>query len=63
MEEVHRSIGRIEGKMDGLDDKITIVLDLLSKQNGRLSKVEKKVWWFSGIGTTVGVIAGYIFGK
>lgn len=46
MEEVQRALGRVEGKLDSL-------IATVDKQNGRLSAVEKKVWYFSGIGTAI----------
>lgn len=45
--EIVRSIGRLEGKMD-------MLIDLHTKDSERLDAVEKKVWYASGASIIVG---------
>lgn len=48
--EVARSLGRIEGKVD-------MIIDQLKSDSERLSAVEKKVWYGSGVAAVLAFVA------
>lgn len=50
--EIQRSLGRIEGKLDG-------ALDVQSETIVRLSEVEKKLWYQSGIFAAAGALIAW----
>lgn len=50
-ENVQRSLGAIEGKLD-------MLIDLHKENDRRLGAVEKKVWYASGIAFVLAMIAG-----
>lgn len=54
-EELNRSVGRIEGKLDAL-------LDQTKNFDKRISSVEKKVWYGSGIGAVLAFISTKLLG-
>lgn len=49
-DDVQRSLGRIEGKLDN-------VLERMGDSDKRISAIEKKVWWSSGAAAIVAFIA------
>jgi hypothetical protein len=56
-EELHRAVGRVEGKIDG-------IVEMLARHEGfdkRVAAVERKQAWYSGAAAAVGVIAAYVF--
>lgn len=57
-DEIQRSLGRIEGKLDGIRSHLDQHTDSISGIDARLVKVEKKVYWFSGLAGAVGAIFG-----
>jgi hypothetical protein len=59
-EELHRAVGRVEGKIDGIEDKIDGIVGMLTARDERLGKVEKRQAWWSGAAATVGVIASFL---
>jgi hypothetical protein len=48
-ETTQRDLGRLEGKMDGLEDKIDTLLASLPEFNRRLSDVEQFKWRTKGV--------------
>jgi hypothetical protein len=59
-QELQRGLGRVEGKLDQVlqhleahfeDDK-----ERFASLDGRLAKVEKKVWYASGVGSLLGAL-------
>ena len=66
MNGIERALGKVEGKLDGLDDKMDIILDGQIKVNeridgldARLRKVETKS---AVMGTIGGALAGSVMG-
>ena len=55
---IERSLGRIEGKLDGIKTHLDQHSDSISTIDGRLGTVEKKIYWFSGITAAVGAAFG-----
>jgi hypothetical protein len=53
MEEIQRSLGRVEGTISSLDKKFDAFVVHQNTLNERVSAVEKKVYWFSGITAAV----------
>jgi len=47
-ETIHRTLGRIEGKIDSIDKRLSKGDDTFEKLEGRVATVEKRVWFFSG---------------
>lgn len=63
-DEVQRTLGRVESKLDALVETMIRHLDD-DKENfasvkGRVSKMEKKIYWFSGAWAAAGAIAAYL---
>lgn len=54
-DEIQRSLGRVEGKLDSVIEK----LDPIDR---RLSKVEAKQHWFAGAGAAIGALIGLLVG-
>jgi hypothetical protein len=40
--ELHKSIGRLEGKVD-------LLIDMHKDNTARVRDVERKAWWFTGV--------------
>ena len=57
-DDIERSLGRIEGKLDGIRSHLDQHSESIASIDGRLGKVEKKVYWFSGITAAVGAAFG-----
>lgn len=55
-DELQRSLGKIEAKVD-------ILLERSSSQDKRISAVEKKVWWSTGVGAVLAFIGSNLLGK
>jgi hypothetical protein len=49
MDDIARSLGRLEGKVDTL-------LDLATEDRARLSAVEKRVWWTGGVWAVLAIV-------
>ena len=73
-DEIQRTLGRIEGQLltnssvlEGLNEKLGRHFDddreFQTSVSDRLGKIEKKVWWFSGVGAAVALFFGRITGK
>ena len=58
MQEIQRSLGRIEGSLESIHDDIAEMTKDLKTQNGRLSKVENRVHWYSGFAAALGALLG-----
>jgi hypothetical protein len=56
--EIHRSLGRIEGKLDGLVDRADKHIDDHEKRIGALEGSHR---WFIGVATGAGAVAGAAF--
>lgn len=53
MNDLQRSLGRLEGKLDGLT---LMIQDHIIKDEaawGRISRIEKRMWWLNGIIATI----------
>ncbi|MDE5451346.1 hypothetical protein GWE18_00450 [Bradyrhizobium sp. CSA112] len=55
-DDIQRSLGRVEAKVD-------LLLDRESANNKRISAVEKKVWYASGASAVVAFFATHLIGK
>ena len=55
-DEMQRSLGRLESKVD-------LLIDRTDKYDERLGAVEKKVWWASGVAAAIGFISSHLLGK
>lgn len=55
---IERSLGRIEGKLDGIRNHLDQHHESITAIDMRLAKVEKKVYWFSGITGAFGAMIG-----
>jgi hypothetical protein len=51
--EIQRSLGRVESKLDGLDKKFDAFVLHQNSITERVTAVEKKVYWFSGVTAAV----------
>jgi hypothetical protein len=60
-EELQRSLGRVEGKIDGiltgLEKHFRDDLDNFATIEARVGKVERKIYWFSGAWAVIGALA------
>lgn len=56
LNDLHQTVGKIDGKVD-------ILLDRTKQFDARLSAVEKKVWWASGATAAVTFIITHFLGK
>jgi hypothetical protein len=59
--ELHRSVGRIEGKIDAFIKQMAVADQRTTDLEVRTRKVENRQHWYSGVGTMVGLVAG-LFG-
>jgi hypothetical protein len=66
-DELHRAVGRVEGKLDGLAGKVDDIAATLAARDGRdthvdkrLGAVEKKQAWYSGAAAAVGAIVAVL---
>ena len=57
-DDIERSLGRIEGKLDGIKNHLDQHHESINSIDARLGRVEKKVYWFSGITAAVGAAFG-----
>ena len=53
MDDIQRSLGRVEGTLNSLDKKFDAFVVHQNQVTERVSAVEKKVYWFSGITAAV----------
>lgn len=58
-DEVQRSLGRIEGKLNALVDSFA---EHSTDMEKRIRKVENKQHWYAGIGTAAGSFIGLLTG-
>lgn len=56
--ELHRAVGRIEGKIDTFIEQMKAQDDRSTAQEVRLRKVENRQHWYSGVGATFGALLG-----
>ena len=56
MDELVRSLGRIEGKLDGIDQRLESHGDRAEGIEKRIAAVEKKVWYGTGIAAGIGFL-------
>lgn len=57
-DEVQRSMGRIEGKLDTFIAQMKAQDDRTTAQEVRLRKVENRQHWYSGAGAAIGALLG-----
>jgi hypothetical protein len=60
MEELHRSLGRVEGKLDALIASAALTLKDHEHLELRVSSVEKKVWYSSGLAAATAFLLGML---
>jgi hypothetical protein len=60
-EELHRAVGRIEGKIDGIVETLAVRNARDARVNKRVAGLERRQAWYSGAAAAVGVIAAYVF--
>jgi hypothetical protein len=60
--ELHRAVGRIEGKIDTFIAQMKAQDDRTTNLEVRTRKMENKQYWLSGVGAAFGALAA-IFGK
>lgn len=58
--ELHRSVGRIEGKIDTFIAQMKVQDDRTVALDERTRKVEGRQYWYSGVSTVLGMIFGGI---
>ena len=63
VDELHRAFGRVEGLLEGNTSILHGIREDLGIITERVSKVEKKVWWFSGVWAACVVLAAKLTGK
>lgn len=56
--EIHRSVGRIEGKLDTLMDDLSGRDERTGRLEGRVRTVENRQHWYSGAGAVLGAVLG-----
>lgn len=56
--ELHRSVGRIEGKIDTFIAQMKAQDDRTTELEVRTRKVENRQHWYSGLGAALGAILG-----
>ena len=56
--ELHRAVGRIEGKIDTFIEQMKAQDDRGTAQEVRLRKVENRQHWYSGAGAALGALLG-----
>ena len=59
-EEIHRSIGRIEGKLDTFIQQMKAQDDRTTDLEVRTRKVEARQHWYSGAAAVVGAVVAYV---
>lgn len=59
-EDIHRSLGRIEGKLDGVMDMIDTVRHRVQDVESDVKKVNQKVWWAGGLAMGWGAAVGLL---
>jgi hypothetical protein len=57
--ELHRAVGRIEGKLDAFISKLAEADKRHDNAGKRIAAVERKQAWYSGAAAAVGAIAAY----
>lgn len=60
---LYHMLGRIEATLESIEKLLKTANDNHKTLEGRVSKVEQKQWFVSGIFATLGTYAGYLFGK
>ena len=63
LDELHRAFGRVEGLLEGNTSILHGIREDLGVITEGVNKVEKKVWWFSGVGAACAFLAAKITGK
>jgi hypothetical protein len=65
--DLHRDIGRMEGRLDGMDDRLSKIEAIAERIDGRLANLEareserKGAWWTLGtLAAIIGAFAGAI---
>jgi len=58
--DLHRAVGRIEGKVDAILDKLEETDARHEKAEKRIGSIERKVHWYSGAAAVVAAALGYV---
>jgi Ser/Thr protein kinase RdoA (MazF antagonist) len=56
--EIHRSVGRIEGKLDALAERFEAHDTAAGQVEARVRTVENRQHWYSGAGAVLGAVLG-----
>lgn len=56
--ELHRAVGRIEGKLDTFIAQMAAQDDRTTDLEVRTRKVESRQHWYSGVGAGIGILLG-----
>jgi len=56
--EVQRSLGRIEGKIDGIASRLDAKDKLDIERDRRIDSVQRRQWWLSGVAAAIGALLG-----
>ena len=62
-DEIQRSLGRIESSIESLKEMVRVGNDDHDKLERRVSKVEARQHWYSGVAATLGAFVGLFIGK
>jgi hypothetical protein len=57
--ELHRAVGRIEGKIDTFIEQMKVGDDRHGKLETRVRSVEGRIHWYSGLAAAVGALVGF----
>jgi len=64
LDEINRSIGRLEGKMDQLTSTVVAQMktqdDRTTAHDGRIRTVENRQHWYAGVGYALGSVMGIL---
>ena len=58
-DDVQRSLGRIEGKLDALNQTMASYSQRADKTESRVSKIENRQYWYAGASAVLGTIVGF----
>lgn len=62
-DEISRSLGRVEGKLDSLIETMKGRDDRADDLDRRVGKVENRLHWYSGAAAALGSLFGLYIGK
>ena len=62
-EEIMRSLGKIEGTLHGIDDKLDRHHERLNAHGDRIHRVEKRGWFLAGAAVVLGSVGSTFWKK